>query len=254
MVRKLEWLFDLRPGDLRRGILLALYYFLIISTYTEGQVVRDALFLGHFKAVQLPYVDFAIAALIGSILAVYIRISRVTSLKNLLVGTLAVILINLVLFWSIARFERATWLYPVVYIWVGIFGVLAVTQVWTLANFVFTGKEAKRLFGFVGSGGIVGGIFGGFLSNVLTHAFGAESILLAMGGSVGISIILVVAIHAQNRQLLDSATSFAHEGERPGTLRESFHLVRSSSHLRTIACLICICSLVTALASWQFRA
>ena len=65
MVSRLEWFFDLRPGDLRRTILLTLYYFLIISTQ---QVVRDALFLGHFKVVQLPYVDFAVAAIIGAIL------------------------------------------------------------------------------------------------------------------------------------------------------------------------------------------
>ena len=79
MVSGLEWFFNLRPGDLRPAIFLALYYFLIISTFTEGQVVRDALFLGRFKAVQLPYVDFAVAAIIGGILALYIRIGRLIS-------------------------------------------------------------------------------------------------------------------------------------------------------------------------------
>src|SRR5438874_5412804 len=180
MVSILEWFFNLRPGDLRRGIFLTLYYFLIISTFTEGQVVRDALFLGHFKAVQLPYVDFAVAVIIGGILAFYIRIGRLTSLTNLLVGTLSVCFVNIVAFWWMAHLKEPTWLYPVVYIWVGIFGVLAVTQVWTLANYVLTGREAKRLFGFIGSGGILGGIFGGFISTVLAHTLGAEGLLLAM--------------------------------------------------------------------------
>src|SRR5262245_40964513 len=116
MISRLEWLFNLRPGDVRHGGFLALYYFLIISTYTEGQVVRDALFLGHFKAVQLPYVDFAVAAFVGAVLALYIRIGRVTSLTNLLAGTLTVFLFNVLLFWWIARFQQATWLYPVVYV------------------------------------------------------------------------------------------------------------------------------------------
>jgi AAA family ATP:ADP antiporter len=255
MVSRLEWFFNLRPGDLRRGILLALYYFLIISTYTEGQVVRDALFLGHFQAVQLPYVDFAVAAVIGGILALYIRIGRMISLTNLLAVTLSFFFMNVVLFWWIARYEQATWLYPVVYIWVGIFGVLAVTQVWTLANYVLTGREAKRLFGFVGSGGILGGIFGGFFSNALAHALGAESLLLAMAVSIGVSIALVFAIRAQNRDMVQALSSgTAIGGERPGTVRESFRLVRSSPHLLTIAALICICSIVTAMASWQFRA
>src|SRR4030095_2066997 len=107
---RLEWLFDLRPGDFRRGILLAVYYFLIISTFTEGQVVRDALFLGHFKAVQLPYVDFAVAAIIGGILALYIRFGRLTSLTNLVAGTLCVCLVNVSAFWWVAHFAEPTWL------------------------------------------------------------------------------------------------------------------------------------------------
>lgn len=223
MVSRLEWLFNLRPGDLRRGILLAAYYFLIISINTEGQVVRDALFLGHFKAVQLPYVDFAVAAIIGGILALYIRIGRLTSLANLLAGTLSFCFANVLAFWWMAHFIEPTWLYPVVYIWAGMFGVLAITQVWTLANYVLTGREAKRLFGFIGSGGILGGIFGGFISNVLAHTFGAESILLAMAASIGLCVALVFAIRAQNPQghhSLQSSTAIDREG--PGHCAKAF--------------------------------
>jgi ATP:ADP antiporter, AAA family len=255
MVARLEWFFNLRHGDFRRGIFLTLYYFLIISTFTEGQVVRDALFLGHFKAVQLPYVDFAVAAIIGGILALYIRFGRRTSLTNLLAGTLSVCFLNVVTFWWLARFAQHAWLYPVVYIWVDIFGVLAVTQVWTLANYALSGREAKRLFGFIGSGGILGGIFGGFISTLLARTLGAESLLLAMAASIGLSIGLIFVIRAQDRQVNDALTSrIAIDSESPGTLRESFGLVRSSPYLVTIAGLICICSIVTALASWQFRA
>jgi ATP:ADP antiporter, AAA family len=254
MISTFEWFFNLRPGDLRHGIFLALYYFLTISAYTEGQIVRDALFLGHFQAVQLPYVDFGVAAMIGAILALYIRIARRTSLTNLLVGTLLVFLSNVLSFWWIERFRPAEWLYPVVYIWVGIFGVLAVTQVWTLANYVLTGREAKRLFGFIGSGGILGGIFGGFFSNFLARSLGTESLLLAMAVSIGISISLVFAIRAQSGDMVQALSETAVAEESPGTLVESFRLVCSSPHLLKIAALICVCSVVTALASWQFRA
>ncbi len=255
MVSKLEWFFNLRPGDLRRGIFLTLYYFLIISTFTEGQVVRDALFLGHFKAVQLPYVDFAVAAIIGGILVLYMRIGRRTSLTHLLAVTLSVCFLNVVAFWWMAHLEKPNWLYPVVYIWVGIFGVLAVSQVWTLANYALSAREAKRLFGFIGSGGILGGIFGGFMSTVLARTLGAESLFLAMAASIGLSIALVFAIREQNLHVHQSLTSrTAIDAEGPRTLRESFLLVRSSRYLITIAALISICSIITGLASWQFRA
>ena len=95
------------------------------------------------KLVQLPYVDFAVAAIIGSILALYIRIGRLTSLANLLAGTLSFCFLNVVAFWWMAHFAEPTWLYPLVYIWVGMFGVLAVTEVWTLANYMLTGERSE---------------------------------------------------------------------------------------------------------------
>ena len=58
---------------------------------------------------------------------------------------------------------RAGGLFIAIYIWVGVFSVLAPTQVWTLANYVLTTREAKRAFGLIGSGAILGWIVGGFV-------------------------------------------------------------------------------------------
>jgi hypothetical protein len=66
---------------------------------------------------------------------------------------------------------------------------------------------------------------------------------------------LIFGIRAQHREMIQASTSGTAIGqESPGTLGESFRLVRSSSHLLTIAALICISSVATAMASWQFRA
>jgi AAA family ATP:ADP antiporter len=255
MVSRLERSFGLRPGDLKRGSPLALYYFFILAAYTQGQVARDALFLGRFEAGRLPYVDFIIAAVVGGILAVYFRIGRMMSLINLLATSLCFSAVNVVLFWWVAHFRQSAWLYPVVYVWVGIFGVLAIAQVWTLANYVLTSREAKRLFGFIGTGGIIGGIFGGFSSNIVAERMGAESLLLAMAVFIGISIVLVFVISSQNRSVVrNTASTKAIDSQDTATLRESFRLVRSSPHLVTIAALILICSIATYVAGWQFKA
>ena len=58
------------------------------------------------------------------------------------------------------------------YIWVGILGVIAPTQVWTLANYLLTTREAKRIFGLVGAGGISGWIFSGLLAEKLAKTEG----------------------------------------------------------------------------------
>src|SRR2546426_8038190 len=98
MAHWLERLFHLRQGDLSRGLLLSVYYFLIISGYTTGLAARDTLFLDQFQATQLPYVDMATAVVVGLFVAVYIRIGRHVSLRNLLLGTLLFLATNAVFF------------------------------------------------------------------------------------------------------------------------------------------------------------
>ena len=87
-------------------------------------------------------------------------IARRVHLRNLLVGSMLFFASNCAVFWVLAHYDsHLAWLFPAFYIWVKIFGVLVPTQIWTLANYVLTTREAKRVFGMVGGGGVAGGSF-----------------------------------------------------------------------------------------------
>ena len=253
MTRSIEHALNLRPGELRRGLPLFAYLFLVMAAYVTGRVVRDSLFLSRFPAVRLPYVDIATAFAVGGVIAAYIMVARGRSLRNLLLGSLVLCTSNCLLFWGLARYYTPRWLYPTIYIWVGIFGVLATTQVWALANHVFTTREARRVFGLVASGAITGGIFAGFFCKVVSKAFGAESLLLGMAALLAICPMLVMIVWKQHQEVADAEPN---DVESPGAqnLLNSVRLVFSSSYLRAIASVIWISSLVTAVISWQFKA
>ncbi len=125
LTRLIERLLNLQRGDLNRGALLFAYLFLVIASYVVGKAARSALFLGEYAAVNLPYVTIAIAVLVGLVVAVYVRIARRTSLRNLLVSSLACFASTALAFWYVAHFYKTAWLYPAFYVWVGIYGVLA---------------------------------------------------------------------------------------------------------------------------------
>ena len=254
MIRSIEQALNLRPGELGRGVPLFAYLFLVIATYLVGRVVRDSLFLSRFQATQLPYADIATALTAGVVVAVYIRVGRRSSLRTLLLGSLLLFASNCVLFWVLARFYPVSWLYPMIYAWDGIFGVLAPTQVWTLANHVLTTREARRIFGFLAGGGIVGGIFAGLFSKVVAIAFGTESLLLGMALFLLLCLPLVVQIWRQHQEALPDAESAEAPTEQgPRSLRQSIGLVFSSTYLRAIAALIGLSSFVTEVIEWQFK-
>ena len=247
---------NLDPDLTDRALLLSLCLFLIIGGSVVGKVARDALFLARFSAVDLPYADIASGVLVGFVVSAYLRIGRSVSLRALLVGSQLFFAATCVVFWLLVHGSRATWVIPVFYIWAGMFGVLAPTQVWTLANYLLTTREAKRVFSFVAAGGIIGWIFAGFIAKSAARAFGTESLLLAMVPLLLLAgVVIQLAWGAATIQRGDSGEpteGIAGTGQKD--VGGSIRLILSSPYLRAIAAVICISSFVTTFNTWQFKA
>jgi len=251
MLEFLKRAFPLQRGDLSRGVLLAVYLFFIISAYAVAGITANALFLAQFSADMLPYADIAMFLLVPLVVAAYIWIGERTGLRRALIGGL--LLSGLGGLVS-AAFADSTWLSPVFYVWVGVFGVLAPAQGWTLANYVLTPREAKRVFGLVATGATAGGTFGSLLSGVLSDAYGANSLLVVMAVLIFISTVIVEVLWRRRPDELASLESEAEKGEPSRGLRESLRVVVASPYLRAIAGVILLCSLVTVLIKWQYKA
>lgn len=251
MLQRIERILDLRRGELERGLLLFAYLFLVISSFVVGKAVRDALFLNEFGALLLPYADITVAVVAAIWVSIYLRISRRVSFRNLLVGSLLFFAVNCLVFWVLARVTHGSWMTPVIYVWVGTFGVVAPAQVWTLANYVLTTREAKRLYGFIGSGATAGWIVGGYITQVTVTRFGAESTLVGMAVSLSLAAVVVDRIW---RLRPENAVDPGVEEASGGGLRASVRMIRSSPYLIAIASVILLSSYTTAVAGWQFKA
>lgn len=137
MKKWIERALNIHSGDLGRGTLLCASLFLIITAYKIGGVAAAALFLSRFQAKQLAYADISSAVLVALVVAGYVIVARKVHLRNLLVGSMLFFSSNCALFWVLSRHSAGlAWLFPVLYVWVKVFGVLAPTQIWTLANYV----------------------------------------------------------------------------------------------------------------------
>jgi ATP:ADP antiporter, AAA family len=257
MKRWIERALNIHPGDLGRGSLLCSCLFLTITTYKIGGVAGAALFLSRFQAKQLAYADIASSVLVTLVVAGYVVVARRVPLLSLLLGSTLFFSSNCALFWALAHYHfHLSFLFPVFYVWVKIFGVLVPTQIWTLANYVLTTREAKRVFGMVGGGAIAGWIFSGYFSKAVAKNLGTESLLLGMALFLVICTGLIILIWRSGRVAVGGAHDMtpAAAGSSPRNLFGSMRVVFSSPYLRAIAALICISSLVTTLTGWQFLA
>lgn len=257
MKRWIERALNIHTGDLGRGTLLGACLFLVISSYVIGKVAGAALFLSRFQAKQLAYADISSSVLVAVVVAGYVLVARRVPLQSLLIGSTIFFASNCALFWGLAHYHfHLTWLFPVFYIWVKVFGVLAPTQIWTLANYVLTTREAKRVFGMVGGGAIAGWIFAGYFCKAIAKTFGTESLLLGMSLFLLICAGLILFVWRSGQVAVGGAHGMTDGSAKsgPSNLFASMQLVFSSSYLRAIAAVICISSLVTTLTGWQFLA
>ena len=250
MTRALERLLRLQRGDLPRGLWLFAHLFLVICAFLVGQVARDALFLGRFSAALLPLADIALFLSVAVVVGLYVRAGRRLTLDRLISGSLLVFGVTTLVFAFLAHGAAPVWLYPVVYVWVGVLGALTPAQVWR--DYVLTPREARRLFGFVGAGATAGATAGGFISSALARRFGAESLLVVMALCLLAATAVVAKLwRSRPASLRRAAGPQATEGVG---LRASLRMVLDSPHLRAISVIVVLSSFVTAVASWQFRA
>lgn len=248
MLTAVRRVLGLSEGDWARAWPLFAYLFLTTAATVASKATRDALFLDQYPAARLPYADIAIAVLVGGVVAVYLRAHRWLSMRALQTGTLLSFAGIFLVFWwfSLAGVDDGR-LFIALYLWVGIFGALAPTQVWTLANFVLTTREAKRVFGLIGSGAILGWIVGGLATRVTAPSLGTETTLLWLAASLVASTGLVQLSWRR------ADVTPIEAGSAPG-LRESLRHIATSPYLRSIAWVIGLASFATTIAGWQFKA
>lgn len=256
MLNVAERVLGLTGKELRRAFPIFAYLFLTMASSVASKAARDALFLDRYRAIDLPYVDIAIAVLVGLAASFYIWVGHRTNLRNLLVGSLLFFSSNALFFWlwaAISSYESGA-LFIVIYVWVGVFSVLAPSQVWTLANYVLTTREAKRSFGFIGSGAILGWIVGGLATREAVSEFGTESMLGFVAVALFICSGIVIKIWRDRPDYVGNDTPASGSVRDRFPLSSSVQLIRDSSYLKAIAALILISAMTTTIAGWQFKA
>lgn len=244
--------FDIRHGELRISLWMMTYIFLIISALLVAKPTVSALFLSGAGSDALPFAFILVAAtaLITSLL--YNRSLHSFKLNILIRATL---FSSALIFWLFGALIFMAWTPTVLlfigYIFISIFALLATSQFWILANVVFNAREAKRLFSFIGAGGIIGGIFGGYLTNVLASIIGNGGLLFLAGAFV-LGCIPILGIIWKNRP--QAMSSYKRKAKSTVSSESSFKLIRKSKHLTYLAGIIGTGVLVAKLVDYQFSA
>src|SRR5689334_12272333 len=156
--RVLSYLADVRAGEGLTVFLMTVNVFLLLFAYYLLKTVREALILTEGGAYVKAYSSAGQAALLMLLVPLYGYVGTKVVRIKLLVGLLLFFISNLALFYSFGAAGAREGV--VFYIWVGIFNVFIISQVWAFANDIYTEGQGKRLFPLIGVGSSLGAWLG----------------------------------------------------------------------------------------------
>lgn len=159
-------LLGLRTEDRRDALVAFSTLTGVMAGHSVLETARDTLFLTALPARRLPLAYIAIAALALVVTAVNRRALQRFSRRRLLSTTLFGGALVTLVFWWISE-TRAGWALFALYVWTGLLATVVVVQFWLLTTDVFDVGQAKRVYAFIGAGGLVGAALGSALSGAL---------------------------------------------------------------------------------------
>ncbi len=244
--------FDVREGEFIRTAFMALYLFFVLFAYYILKPVSRALFLHKFDIDKLPHLYILIACVGGVLAYLYTKVAVRASLQAALTWTSAIAILCLVAIWWLLQF-KFPWMLYVFNVWVSLFSIVLVSQGWLIAANVFTAREAKRVYGILGLGAVVGAAFGGSFTAWMTRHVEPRGILLASAAMVALSYAtFLVVVRQKGVNLIGAKAAEAEEAEFE--FADIVKAIGSNRHLQVIMSIITMTFIVDVLVEFQFSA
>jgi AAA family ATP:ADP antiporter len=249
----------IRRGEGKLAFLLFSYFFLITTPHTIIKALKTTNLLVRVGVGALPLAFLITALLTALIVVLHSKIQFKVSLKYLIIVTLFFFVVTGLILQLVLETEfgrRSGWLPYAYWVWASILIVVCMAHFGMTINELFNPREAKRLIGFIGTGGILGGVLGGLLAGFMTRA-NKGIWLLPLACVLMFACTFVVKAIYRNRPQRPSEAPKVMPGkdqlEAPRVgFKSSFNAVRKSSYLSLIAAIVAIGIIVSTFIEFQF--
>lgn len=233
--RTLAPLVDVRKEETATALLMFLFSFLVMFAYNIIQPLTRSTLINSLGAVNVPWVQLGAGLIIGVLMVGYTR--GFTALPRRWALTIAqgVLAAAMVLFWALFV-SGGAWVSVAFYVWGSLLGVLLTSQFWTLANGIYDPRQAKRLFGFIGGGIMLGGMAGAGLTALIVKSVGTNTLLLVSAAGLLASMAVVFLVVGREQRAV--ALAAVGEEEQGVTLKRAVELLRGSRQIQLIAVVI----------------
>ncbi|MEE8348725.1 MAG: MFS transporter [Acidobacteriota bacterium] len=211
VTRILRLAVDVKEEEVRAVLWSCLYFFCILSSYYIIRPIRDDMGVaGGVRNLPWLFTGTLVAMVILNPLfsTLVVKIPR----NRFVPMTYRFFMANLLVFFVLLKVlpeDQIVWVGRAFFIWTSVFNLFVVSVFWAVMADVFRTSQSKRLFGFIGAGGTLGGLVGAGITATLAEVLGPVQLLIAS--------IVLLEIGVQCLRGLSGHSGGSAQAERQGS-------------------------------------
>ena len=239
-------------GEERTKSLLSFALFAVfMASYYALKPVRGSLYVHYLGAERLPHAYIGAVGVSLVAMAIYNRVFLRIGGERLLPATV-VLLCGCALVFRLVHAAGAAPgpLSVVLFLWVTLYGALVAALFWSLANDIFDSRTGRKVYGFVGIGGLVGALVGSAVTHLIVQLRLAETEdLLILGGLL---VLGTLPLMRRLRRLAGPPTS-SPPGEPRPRRRDGWYWIISDAYVAGMAALVFLFTFVGTFLDLQYN-
>ena len=267
--------YDIHKEEWPVAGLMSAYFFLVITSFWILKPIKKGLFIQFYDTSGFTLLNWHLSApqaeLIAKVLNMFVAFAAVVAFTMLvrhmrrhrLTLVLSLFFIACFIFYSQIIDSAGDWTVWSFYLFGDLFSTLMVATFFAFLNDSVTPEKAKRLYGVVGLGGVVGGVFGTTAGSILIKTMSNSGwlwvcvvlalLIIAVSMMAGRLIEKDAALAADLEELEEDAAAVGHSESHAGNpALEGARLVFASRYLLSIVAIVGIYEIVSTIVDFQF--
>jgi AAA family ATP:ADP antiporter len=169
---------NVKGPELRALVWAWLYFFTLLSGYYVLRPLREEMGIaGGVEQLHWLFTGTFVATLL--LVPLYSALVARFPRQRIVPIAYRFFLLNLLAFAVAMKAGVApVWIARAFYIWLSVYNLFVVSVFWSLMADLFSSEQAKRLFGFIATGGTAGAILGPLLTTLLAKSLGMMKLLV----------------------------------------------------------------------------
>jgi len=237
----------LRALGMRAGFLFMNFFLIIMNLYLLKPASRS-LFLETMGADRLPYAWFGTALGMILLLSFYHRLVKHHNRFFIVLGSCILFAVILIGFRALISFNKAAAATGFL-IFVDMSSVILVEQFWSLTNSIYTTGQGKNWYGFIGTGGLVGGVVGGAFAALMIKYTALKTPDLLLVAAAILFVIAGLTSWMAHLGLYCEAETF---NRRYQATNSGWRLIGHNRYLFLITVVLLLAQLASPLVEYQF--